>query len=65
MAEWGTIPDWIAAIGTAGALGATVSLLRGELRQRDAEQARLVACWYDVDEYYADEEKVHLVARTS
>lgn len=51
-AEWGTVPDWIGAIGTAGALVAAVVVFSIELRHRreerkDAEkdQARLVAAW--------------------
>lgn len=50
--EWGTVAEWVAAIGTAGAFAATVLLLRTEARARRAaeayrrsEQARLVAAW--------------------
>jgi hypothetical protein len=50
--EWGTVPDWLSAVGTVGALWAGVLLLRKELDERhDAQrrerelQARLVYCW--------------------
>ncbi|HEU5151112.1 MAG TPA: hypothetical protein VFU19_11475 [Iamia sp.] len=31
---WGTFPDWVAAVGTVGALGATIAVLWSEIRQR-------------------------------
>jgi hypothetical protein len=52
--DWGTAPDWIAAVGTVGALAAAVIVFAVELKHRreerkDAEkdQARLVAAWLD------------------
>jgi hypothetical protein len=49
---WGTIPDWLAAVGTVGALGVALVLLAKELRaRREAiedrvrEHARYVAAW--------------------
>src|SRR5712691_9593831 len=49
---WGTFPDWVGAVGTAGALMAAVSVLALDLKRRQEEhlatekaQARLVAGW--------------------
>jgi hypothetical protein len=49
---YGTLPDWLAALGTIGAFFAGLRLLRKELEARrdDVEdrrsaQARLVAAW--------------------
>jgi hypothetical protein len=51
---YGTLPDWLAALGTLGAFFAGLRLLRKELeaRREDVEdrrraQARLVAAWTD------------------
>ena len=51
---WGTVPDWLAAVGTVGALGVALVLLAKELRaRREAsedrvrEHARYVAAWLD------------------
>ena len=43
--DWGTVPDWIAAIGTTGALLVAVTLLWREQRDHDVAQARLVSAW--------------------
>jgi len=53
---WGSVADWVAAIGTGGALLATIWLLRQELstrrltfhRERRA-QAEQVAAWTEFD----------------
>jgi hypothetical protein len=37
--EWGTVAEWVAAIGTAGALGAAVGVLRIEQRTRLSREA--------------------------
>lgn len=37
--EWGTVADWVAAIGSAGALLAAVHLIRQETLQRRLEKA--------------------------
>jgi hypothetical protein len=61
---WGTLPDWIAALGTVGALFAGLRLLRKELetRREDVEdrrraQARLVAAWASPPERRHDRTK--------
>lgn len=52
--NWGSVPDWVGAVGTVGALAAAVMVFAAELRHRreerkDAEkdQARLVAAWIE------------------
>jgi hypothetical protein len=45
--DWGSLPAWVAAIGTVGTLAFTLMLVRRELRDRRAEQARLVNAWTD------------------
>lgn len=65
---WGTAPDWIAAVGTAGALGGAVWLLRVELGRRREEvedrkraQAQLVAAWVErADNHRNDESDYHV-----
>ena len=49
---WGTVPDWLAAVGTVGALVAGLVLLRRQLseyalsaRERRATQASLILGW--------------------
>src|SRR6266508_3217434 len=41
----GTLPDWLAGIGTVGTLFFTLVLLLREIRSRRSGQARLVAAW--------------------
>jgi hypothetical protein len=43
--EVGTVADWIAAVGTVGALIVALSLLWREQRDRRTAQARLVSTW--------------------
>jgi hypothetical protein len=43
--QLGTVPDWIAAIATSGALLVAVSLLARELRTHAVTQARLISAW--------------------
>jgi hypothetical protein len=43
--RWGTLPDWLAAVGTVGAFGITYLLLRKEQEDRRQAQARLVSAW--------------------
>jgi hypothetical protein len=43
--DWGNAPAWVAAVGTVGTLAFTLTLVRRELRERRAEQARLVNSW--------------------
>jgi hypothetical protein len=52
---WGTLPDWLAAVGTVGAFIAGLRLLQKELdarrealEDRRRAQARLVAAWTDM-----------------
>jgi hypothetical protein len=59
---WGTVPDWIAACGTVGALGGAVWLLRVELGRRAEEvedrkraQAHLVAAWVERSDNHHDD----------
>lgn len=40
--NWGSVPDWIAAIGTVGAFGLAVWLYRKNLQDRRSDQARFV-----------------------
>lgn len=40
---WGTVPDWIAAVGTAAAFLWAVFLYRQNLRDREIAQARLLS----------------------
>ncbi|HVE95059.1 MAG TPA: hypothetical protein VNB24_09075 [Acidimicrobiales bacterium] len=42
---WGTFPDYIAAIGTAGALGVGAAALRGELKARRTALAERIVFW--------------------
>lgn len=62
--DWGTVPDWVAGIGTAGALIFTGLLFRHELNRasderqaalqretdREAEQAGAISSWIELDE---------------
>jgi hypothetical protein len=43
--KWGTVPDWLAAIGTVATLGIALAVLIRELREHRARQASLVAAW--------------------
>jgi hypothetical protein len=50
--DWGTVPDWLAAIGTLAAFGVALRLLAKELaarreqeEDRRSSQARLVSAW--------------------
>jgi hypothetical protein len=64
--DWGSMPDWFAAIGTVGALAVALVLLRGELqaqrRREQAErraQAEKVAVW--LEDIHAERTKVVLL----
>jgi hypothetical protein len=53
--DWGTVPDWLAAIGTVAAFGVTYRLLRKELaahrlyeEDRRRAQGRLVNAWLEL-----------------
>lgn len=55
--QWGNAAEWLAAVGTVGALMLTYLLLRKELRElrafeedRTASQAQSVAAWLDYQE---------------
>lgn len=39
--DWGTFPEWLAAIGTVGALIAAVVAIRSEFESRERERSRL------------------------
>jgi hypothetical protein len=55
-ASWGTVPDWVAAVGTVLALLLGVAVLRNELRQRWAARLRELA---------AQAAQVHLWSRVA
>lgn len=68
MANWGSVPDWVGAVGSAGALIGAVVLLgiessrrRSERRAEEEDQASLVAVWLDG----ADFESGTWIARVS
>jgi hypothetical protein len=51
---WGSVPDWVGALGTTGALLAAVAVLaldlrrrREEIRHRERAQAELIAAWVE------------------
>jgi len=57
QAEWGTVPDWLEAVGTLLAFAVAFRLLAKELtarreyeEDRRREQASQVACWVEVVE---------------
>lgn len=43
--DFGTVPDWFAAVGTVGALFVSLVLLREDRRLRSSEQAGQVSAW--------------------
>ncbi len=54
--DWGTAPEWVAAIGTTGALIVALLVLKGELGQRHEQeqerrrdQASRVAAWLEYE----------------
>lgn len=50
--DWGTVPDWFAAVGTTGALLISAQVLRGEVanrRRAEANQFSIVARWMEAD----------------
>lgn len=56
MSVWGSVPDWVEAIGTSGAFVAGLLLLRRQLSElraletmREREAARHVAAWWKWD----------------
>ena len=53
---WGDVPTWVAAIGTAGTLIATVYLLYRREQERHKGQAVLVSAWMDESARADDEE---------
>jgi hypothetical protein len=55
-ADWGTVPDWVAAVGTVLAFFLGLALLRHELNQRWAEKEREIA---------AQAAQVHLWSRVA
>jgi hypothetical protein len=42
-ADWGTVPEWVAAVGTVAALLLGLAVFRRELHQRWAEKERELA----------------------
>jgi hypothetical protein len=55
--DWGSVPDWLAAIGTLAAFAVALRLLAKELaarreveEDRRREQARLISAWPEVPE---------------
>jgi hypothetical protein len=55
--DWGTVPDWLAAVGTLAAFAVALRLLAKELaarreqeEDRRREQASRVACWLEIVE---------------
>lgn len=45
--DWGTVPAWVGAIGSAGALFLALMLLQGEIVARRREQAGAVSIWVE------------------
>ncbi|MCX5278300.1 hypothetical protein [Streptomyces virginiae] len=53
--DWGSVPTWFSAIGTTGALFATVGIIVRDHRKTERTDAALIACWFDKpDVEYAD-----------
>jgi hypothetical protein len=68
--DWGTVPDWLAAIGTLAAFGVALRLLAKELavrreqeEDRRRNQARLVAAWVTLKEVSETEVRYSVVVR--
>src|SRR4051812_9394877 len=53
---WGDVPTWVAAVGTAGTLIATVYLLFRREQERHKAQAVLVSAWMAESARADDEE---------
>ena len=47
VADWGTVPDWIAAVGTSGSLLLGFSLLYRDRLHSDRRDAENVLCYLD------------------
>lgn len=45
--QFGDVATWVASLGTTGAFGISLLLLRQNLQDRRASQARFVAAWQD------------------
>lgn len=63
--DWGTVPDWFAAIGTTLAFAVAFAVLLRELVERRNQQARLVLCWLESMGYAGDGQYVDLVIRNA
>lgn len=45
--DWGTVPDWVAGVGTVGALLWAVKVYRSSVRQQRFLQSRLVHAYFE------------------
>jgi hypothetical protein len=64
--DWGTVPDWLAAVGTLAAFAVALRLLAKELaarreyeEDRRTEQARLVSTWTTFPERDAQDSSLY------
>lgn len=58
---WGTIPAWFSAVGTTGALAATIGIIVRDRRKDARTDAARLACWFerpgaDEADYSVDQE---------
>ena len=58
--NWGSVPDWGAAVGTVGALWVSYRLLRRESVERLQGDARRVAAWLGVKHVGASQRVVEI-----
>jgi hypothetical protein len=49
VVAWGSVPDWVEAIGTSGALLLGLVILRRDHRDRIERQARKVSNWVEIN----------------
>lgn len=45
VVDWGNVPTWISAVGTTGALSATVGIIWRDHRKAERADAAALSCW--------------------
>jgi hypothetical protein len=55
--DWGNFPTWISAVGSTGALSATISIIWRDRRKAERADAAAVSCW-EVSVHDRDREKL-------
>lgn len=54
---WGTVPDWVAAIGTVGTLAIALAILLADRRKESRRQADGFVTWYTITSHHGNMKK--------